>query len=237
MKRVQNILTTLIVLQVAVVLLLGVMTIFSYQNREELNQLRQQWTAQAESEPEAAPADAELERRLAVIESRLGLRDPEADALKQALATEKATAATLEERLIAVRETANAANLKGSLPPADSEEAPANLTMRPLANPNPILDQPEPEEGSIGDLQPVATLTSYNTEWQFWKANVGRFDRIRKDQEFAVRKKGTDQLLARVKVASVKESECVVDLVPGTLTDPEVLPAAGDELVDTRRLQ
>lgn len=230
MKRFQNALNTLIALQVAIVLLLGVMTILSYQNQAEVQKLALQNAAGTPDSQEKVLAE-----RIAVLEARLGLRDPEAEAIKAQFAQAQAESEALSRRMQNVQGNAGApvapakiGEIPGSqLPPAGSEVEPVAAPVLP-AN----LTE---EQRQVALLPVVATLVNYDAEWAFWRVDKGRFDGLKEQQDFAVRRKGTAELIARVRISTVSAEDAIVDVIPGSATDG-VKPEIGDELVDTTKL-
>ncbi|MDB4808978.1 hypothetical protein OAG85_03515, partial [Verrucomicrobiales bacterium] len=83
MKPYQSLLTTLVILQVVSVLLLGAMAFLNYQGQTEVSQLRNDLGSFQEAWKQQA--DMPMKERLAALESRLGMRDPKADQTSAAL--------------------------------------------------------------------------------------------------------------------------------------------------------
>ena len=227
MKRYQSILTTLVILQVAMVLLLGVMTILSYQSQAEVHQLRNDLAKMKEAWSDKAKAP--MDERLSEIEARLGMRDSEADEASAALQHQMAQANALQQRFNDLRGGTSGA------PPSILPPPTAAVSQQPP--PSPVIDGLTPTEQAISQLPIVAEISTFDPEWQFYTINKGQLDGLRKDQEFAVRNKDGYELLANVKISRLHPQDAIAEIVKGTAKAGAPTPNAGDVLIDTSKLR
>ena len=239
MKRTQNTLTTLVILQVASVLLLGVMAVLNYQSQAEVGRLRADVVAFQQDWQEQMKADAELplSERLAQVESRLGLRDTKADQTAAALQRQMQESSALAERFNALRK----------LPPPTGAEVSAPATAAPTGRPgSPALPAPKPlapkdnlspAEQAIAALPIVAEITDYDQNWEFYTINKGQLDGVSKEVEYAVRRKDGYELLANVKVSSLNAADGIVEVVRSTTKPGAPKPATGDLIIDISKLK
>ena len=237
MKPYQSLLTTLVVLQVVSVLLLGAMAFLNYQSQTEVSQLRNDLGDFQETWKQQA--DAPMKERLAALESKLGMRDPKADETAAALQQQMAETDALQERVNEIR------NLPAPLPngarPPGNPAANRPATTSPSAAPK--LPPPSPLAGlslaeqAIAQLPIAAEITAYEQTWEFYTINKGQLDGIKVDQEFAVRNPDSYQLLANVKVDSLQPEDAIVQVIRSTSQPGEAKPGVGDLLLDISKLK
>ncbi|MFT4640802.1 MAG: hypothetical protein ACI8T1_004135 [Verrucomicrobiales bacterium] len=236
MKRYQSILTILVILQVAMVVLLGAMTIFSYQSQTEVQQLRNDLVEIQKAS--AVEAESPVVERLSEIEARLGMRDSEADQATVALQQQMAQANVLKQRFNDLRGGAALGAFGApptSGPPSISPPPPATIPKQ--MPPSPIVDGLTPTEQAISQLPVVAEIVTFDSDWQFYTINKGELDGIRADQEFAVRNKNGFELLANVKISGLHPQDAIVEIIKATAKAGAPSPAAGDVLIDTSKLR
>ena len=231
MKRFQSILTSLIVLQVTMVLLLGVMTVLTYQNHADVSKMLtdSQKTA-GNGENAKGPSAAWM----AEVESRTGMRDPEAAKISQALNQQMAQANALDQQFNKLRIGTTAA----APPPVLSETAPhPPILSETTSLPTPTNESLTPAQRAIASLPAIANIVNYNEEWQFWTVDRGRFGGLKEGAEYAIRRQDNTALVGNVKITTLYPQESTVELVLATLKDPNVRPSVGDTLVDASKLQ
>ena len=236
MKPYQSLLTTLVILQVVSVLLLGAMAFLNYQSQAEVAQLRNDlgdfqaaWKQQA---------DAPMKERLAALESRLGMRDPKADQTSAALQEQMAETSALQERFNELRNLP-APLPNGGRPPGMSADLPARTpapSAPKLPPPSPLAGL-SPAEQAIAQLPVLAEVSSYDQTWEFYTINKGQLDGIKINQEFAIRKPDSYQLLANVKVTSLQPEDAIVEVVRSTSQPGSTKPGIGDVLIDFTKLK
>lgn len=231
MKRFQSNLTSMIMLLVAAVILLGVSTIIAYQNQIELQRLRVEITKRAAPAPaSAAPKEPATEARLAALEKRLGLNDPDVDTLKASLSREQAEAKILAEKAAAMTRPAR---------PPVQEDVPSPTALptepAPPESAPPAANENSPE-ARFAAAPAAAVLEKYDPFWYSGQINKGRTQGIQPKQQFALRRPGTSTIIGMVNVTACEEDAAAVELVKGSLSDEKVKPQQGDELVDTKKL-
>ncbi len=226
MKQIQKSLTALIIIQLIIVMLLGATALLNRQNHEEVKRLREALVAEKAASDEEKP----LADRVAEVELRLGMRDPNAEKVSSALRDQMAQAAQLDQRF---RDLQNGQARARS--PIESEETTKSPAPSPL--PDTTGMDLSPQEQAIAALPVAGTITEYNEEWEFWIIDRGRFGGMAEGQQYAVRPKDAFNVLASVKVASVRPQDATIELVRGTLQDPNRKPQPGDVLVSTAGLR
>ena len=235
MKPYQSLLTTLVILQVVSVLLLGAMAFLNYQNQSEVSQLRNDLGSFQEAWKQQA--DAPMKERLAALESRLGMRDPKADQTSAALQEQMAETTALQERFNKLRNLP-APLPDGSRPPGTSAgpgpTSPASASKLPPPSP---LAGLSPAQQAIAKLPIVATISHYEPEWEFYTIDKGLLDGVSLNREFAVRRPDSYDLLANVKVTSSQPEDAIVQIVRSTSQPGGDKPAVGDVLIDISKLK
>ena len=238
MKPYQSLLTTLVILQVVSVLLLGAMAFLNYQGQTEVSQLRNDLVSFQEAWKQQA--DMPMKERLAALESRLGMRDPKADQTSAALQEQMAETSALQERFNELRnlpaplpDGQRPPGMSGNIPAPSSPPTAAELPSPP---PSPLAGL-SPAEQAMAKLPVIAKISHYEPEWEFYTINKGMLDGVSPNQEFAVRRPDSYELLANVKVTSSQPEDAIVQVVRGTTKPGTAKPGIGDVLIDISKLQ
>lgn len=227
MKRFRNTLTTLVILQVAMVILLGVLAVLMYQSQSAVHQLRSD-LAKIEEEWGEDDEDS-VAKRLAALELRAGMRDPGADQAAAALQQQMAEANALRQRFDELRQGGTAPGITPStLPPSPVPAQDQSSDM---------LEGLTPTEQAVAKLPVIAEILTHDSDWDFYTIDKGQLDDIKEEQEFGVRNKDAYEILANVKISRLYPEEAVVIVVNGTQKEGVPAPAPGDVLIDTSQMQ
>lgn len=226
MNSQKNIFTTLIILQIGMVLLLGVMVILNYQAQAEIQGLRRDL---AEVQGTGGAGEPTVADRLAALELRAGMRNPRAAQATAALQRQMAEASDLQKRIDEMGAGSPGASSLPKPPPILSE----------AGRPAPAVATPQlsPAEQAVSQLPVVAEILTYDADWRFYTISKGQLDGVRASGEYGVRKKDSFEIIARLRIDRLHPQDAVAELVKGSQNEggPEAGP--GDLLVDISSLQ
>ncbi len=232
MKSTQSTLTSLVVLQIAVTVLLAIMAVLTYQGQAEIRGLRKDLAA-IQSEWDAPPSDTSIDERLKALEARIGMRDADADLTANALQAELDRTQALDQRMAQLQPKPNpptSVDREASFPPS---ALPPGAAVAPSSGPAGL----SPQEEAIAKLPAVAKIVTYEKDWGFYTINKGELDGLQADQEFGVRQADGYTLLARLKINRLHPQDAVLDLVSGSQQAGVPTPKEGDLLVDISSLK